>query len=134
MIRTAVTALFLLLLSVAGSGAGEPRYELLFVDKAGCPWCVRFERETMVSYMASDIGRDIPLRRASLDDGQPRAVTLSEPVRFTPTFIILKDGAEVGRLIGYRDNATFFGLLEQRRGALAIGQQGKQLSKEEGRL
>jgi thioredoxin-related protein len=93
--------------------ATERKLELLFVDRSGCPWCTRFEQETMAAYLASDLAKDVPLKRASLDDGQPRGVILVEPVRFTPTFVLLEHGREVARIVGYRDNATFFGLIEK---------------------
>jgi hypothetical protein len=64
-------------------------------------------------YGKTDLGKEAPLRRASLDDGQPRGLALDEPIRFTPTFVLLRDGKELGRIVGYSDNATFFGLFER---------------------
>ncbi len=93
--------------------AADDALELLFVERAGCPWCARFKAETMPGYILSDIGKAAPLRRATLDDGQPAGVTLDEPVRFTPTFVLLRSGREIARIIGYTDNATFYGLMEK---------------------
>jgi thioredoxin-related protein len=111
MIRAALAALALTLLATAA--AAQERIELLFIDKAGCPWCARFEREAMQAYELSEFGKLAPLRRASLDVGQPKGVALDEPVRFTPTFVLLKDGRETARIVGYSDNALFFGLVER---------------------
>jgi thioredoxin-related protein len=111
MIRATCAALALSLFAAAASA--QERIELLFVDRAGCPWCARFEREAMKAYELSDLGKLAPLRRASLDDGQPRDAALDEPVRFTPTFVLLKDGRETARIVGYSDNALFFGLVEK---------------------
>jgi hypothetical protein len=86
---------------------------LLFVDKAGCPWCLRFERESLAGYLASDLARAAPLERASLDAGQPASAMLKEPVRFTPTFVLLRDDREIARIVGYQDNALFFGMVEK---------------------
>jgi thioredoxin-related protein len=93
--------------------ANGGRLELLFVDRSGCPWCARFEREALPGYGLSDLGREAPLKRVSLDDGQPKVAELDEPVRFTPTFVLLRDGREIGRIVGYLDNATFYGLVEK---------------------
>lgn len=110
MFRAALLALALAIALPAGADSG--RVELLFVDKAGCPWCARFEKEVLPGYGLSEFGKAAPLKRASLDNGQPKEAMLDEPVRFTPTFVLLRDGREVGRIVGYMDNATFYGLLE----------------------
>jgi thioredoxin-related protein len=105
--------------AAAPAAAGEARLELLFVDRAGCSWCLRFEKEVLPGYPLSDLGRAAPLKRASLDHGQPRDAALDEPIRFTPTFVLLADGREAGRIIGYMDNGTFYGLLEKMMAAKA---------------
>ena len=84
--------------------------ELVMVERAGCIWCVRWERDIGPAYIRSDEGQRAPLRRVSLDHGQPR-LTLKEPVRFTPTFILVEQDREIGRITGYLDNAMFWGLL-----------------------
>jgi thioredoxin-related protein len=93
--------------------AAAAEYELLFVERAGCAWCARFKAETMEGYALSDIGRAAPIRRANLDDGRLQGVVLAEPVRFTPTFVLLSGGREIARIVGYTDNATFYGLMEK---------------------
>ncbi len=99
--------------ALPAAAADSARLELLMVERAGCPWCQRFDREIAPIYGRTEFGGEAPLRRASLDDGQPRSAELDEPVRFTPTFVLLKGGREIGRIVGYSDNATFFGLLEK---------------------
>jgi thioredoxin-related protein len=109
MLRRTILALCI---GLAGpAAAAETRLELLFVDRAGCSWCARFEKEVLPGYPHSDLGQAAPLARASLDAGQPKHVTLDEPIRFTPTFVLLTDGRETGRIVGYMDNGTFYGLL-----------------------
>jgi thioredoxin-related protein len=93
--------------------ADAPRFELLFVERSGCPWCARFEREIGPIYGKTDVGQAAPMRKASLDAGQPKDVALDEPVRFTPTFVLLREGREVGRIVGYMNDAAFWGLLEK---------------------
>lgn len=85
--------------------------ELVMFERSGCSWCARFDREVAPGYERSEEGRRLPLRRHNLDGGQPRDLTLDIPVRFTPTFVLIEDGREKGRITGYMDNATFWGLL-----------------------
>ena len=89
---------------------GVAAAELVMVERAGCVWCERWERDVGPAYMKSDEGKRAPLRRISLDRGQPR-LSLKEPVRFTPTFILVEQDREIGRITGYLDNAMFWGLL-----------------------
>jgi hypothetical protein len=109
--------LLLAMLALAGvparAGAG---FELLFVEKSGCPWCVRFVREILPIYGKTSAGQQAPLLRHDLDQGQPKTASLDEPVRFTPTFVILKDRREIGRITGYMNDAAFWGLLEKKLG------------------
>ncbi|MFX7825117.1 thioredoxin family protein, partial [Acinetobacter baumannii] len=51
------------------------------------------------------------LRRVNLDNGQPRDMALTLPVRFTPTFVLIDQGREVGRITGYMAAGMFWGLL-----------------------
>jgi thioredoxin-related protein len=39
-------------------------------------------------------------------------VTLATPVRYTPTFVVVDHGHEVGRITGYIDDESFWGLLD----------------------
>jgi thioredoxin-related protein len=102
-----------LLASASQASDAKSQFELLFVEKSGCPWCLRFEREVLPIYGKTPASEQAPLARASLDEGQPRDVSLNLPVRFTPTFVLLRDRKEVGRITGYMNDATFWGLLEK---------------------
>ena len=84
--------------------------ELVMVERAGCVWCERWNRDVAPVYGKSDEGQRAPLRRVDLADGQP-GLDLKEPVRFTPTFVLVEQGREVGRITGYLDDAMFWGLL-----------------------
>ncbi|OYU47823.1 MAG: hypothetical protein CFE31_15250 [Rhizobiales bacterium PAR1] len=84
--------------------------ELLMVERDDCVWCRRWFAEVGPAYQNSDEGKRAPLQRFNLANGQPK-MALKEPVRFTPTFILIHEEREVGRIVGYLDNAMFWGLL-----------------------
>lgn len=85
--------------------------ELLMFERSGCPWCLRWNREVAPAYEASEEGRLAPLRRINLDRGQPQGLGLAMPVHYSPTFVLVDEGREIGRVIGYIDASTFWGLL-----------------------
>lgn len=91
--------------------AADRPLELVMVERAGCVWCERWNREVAPAYAKTPEGQRAPLRRVSLEAGQP-ALALKEPVRFTPTFILVEGRQEIGRITGYLENGMFWGLLE----------------------
>jgi hypothetical protein len=110
-----------LLLPPGFSGAAPvAAAELLMFEQPGCSWCRRFDAEIGPIYAKTDEGRQAPLRRVGLGaDTAP--VVLATPVRFTPTFVLVDDGREIGRITGYMSEEAFWGLLGGLTGRLASG-------------
>lgn len=94
--------------------------ELLMFEQPGCSWCRRFDAEIGPIYAKTDEGRQAPLRRVALG-GDTAPLTLAAPVRFTPTFVLVDDGREIGRITGYMSEDAFWGLLGGLTGRLASG-------------
>lgn len=81
-------------------------------ERKGCAYCARWDREIGAAYGLTEEGRQAPLRKINLEDGQP-GLALDSPVRFSPTFVLMKDGREVGRITGYMNDAMFWGLFSK---------------------
>jgi thioredoxin-related protein len=105
------TAALAVVIALAAPAVAEAA-ELLVFERRGCTWCGRFEAEIAPVYEKTDEGRQAPLRRVDIDaDGPPADVALAAPVRFTPTFILVDAGREIGRITGYMSDEAFWGLL-----------------------
>lgn len=85
--------------------------ELVMFERPGCSWCARWNREVAPIYSRSEEGKAAPLRRIDLSTGVPPDLEFIAPVRFTPTFVLVDNGREVGRLTGYMGEDAFWGLL-----------------------
>lgn len=85
--------------------------ELVMYTRNGCPFCLRFEREVAPIYAKTPEGKAAPLRRVDLPAGGVRGEGLREPVIATPTFVLVEDGREIGRITGYLNDDMFWGLL-----------------------
>ncbi|HEY0837471.1 MAG TPA: transcriptional regulator [Azospirillum sp.] len=85
--------------------------ELLMFEQAGCAWCARWHREVGPSYPLTAEGRAAPLRRVDLRAARPDDIKAIEGVVHTPTFVLVEDGREVGRILGYPGDAFFWGQL-----------------------
>jgi hypothetical protein len=83
---------------------------LVMVDDKGCVYCAKWDREISSSYSASDEGQFAPLARRI--KGHPDLSGLAG-LRFTPTFVLLERGHEVGRIIGYGGEDHFWGELDR---------------------
>lgn len=87
--------------------------ELVMFRRAGCPYCAAFDRAIGPIYPKTDIGKRLPMRQVDLDRSPDGKVILVSPVRFTPTFVLVEQGRELGRLEGYPGEDFFWGLLER---------------------
>lgn len=83
---------------------------LLMAEEQGCIYCARWNAEIAQIYPKTPEGQAAPLERYDLHAEEAPA-ELAVKVRFTPTFILVKDGVETGRIEGYPGEDFFWGLL-----------------------
>lgn len=91
----ALVAAWLALPAVAGD------MRLVMVEQPGCAYCAAWDDEIAPAFPNTAEGRFAPLVRADLHMGPPEGVAYARPVLFTPTFILVDDGVEIGRMEGY---------------------------------
>jgi len=106
--RSLVAVLTAVLLVMLGARATAS--ELIMFERDGCAWCQRWNKEIGTIYDRTQEAQRLPLRRVNLDR-QAAGVTLKEPVRYSPTFVVVDGGAEVGRITGYSNDDSFWGSL-----------------------
>lgn len=99
------------MLWLIGSGVAVEAAELVYVHQAGCGYCVRWERDVGATYPRTEEGRRAPLRPIELRDEKLKSLKLSRGVRYTPTFLLVENGAEIGRIEGYSGEDFFWGRL-----------------------
>jgi hypothetical protein len=107
-LRSVVPAALVLLLALPVVAA-----ELVMIDREGCGYCIAWKKEIGPAYPNTDLGQFAPLRVVNIREGAPEGVTFARPVLFTPTFILIEDGAELARIEGYPGEDFFWGLLEK---------------------
>jgi hypothetical protein len=105
----ALTLLAALFTSVVGVLAAE----LLMFDDPGCVWCRRWNAEIAPSYPKTREGQQAPLRRVPIRDQARAGVALARPINVTPTFVLVEDGQEVGRIDGYAGRDFFYPMLAE---------------------
>ncbi len=85
--------------------------ELLMFEQLACEWCERWNEEIGVFYHKTTEGRRAPLKRLMIRAPLPDNVRLANPVTFTPTFVLIEGGREIGRITGYPGEDFFWGYL-----------------------
>ena len=111
------SSLFLLLaISIAGAmpvKAADSRGQLVMITSSDCPWCEAFEDDVGKGYNLTEEALIYSLRRHDFYKAMPDDLAHLTPATMTPTFIVVRDGAEVGRIIGYPGAELFWWRLSE---------------------
>jgi thioredoxin-related protein len=86
--------------------------ELIMVEQKGCSHCQAWHKAIGPIYPKTPEGAFAPLSVVNISEGAPEGVQFARKVVFTPTFVLVDEGAEIGRIEGYPGEDFFWGLLE----------------------
>ena len=59
-------------------------------ERDGCVWCQRWDRDVGPIYDKTAEAKLLPLRRINTESQAARDITLASPVRYTPTFVVVR--------------------------------------------
>jgi hypothetical protein len=88
-----------------------PSLELIVIEARGCPMCRLFRDELAPAYRATARARQAPLRFVDVSFTDPATLNLAAPIEIVPTVILMRDGAEVDRLVGYTGPEIFMSVV-----------------------
>jgi hypothetical protein len=106
-----MSGLLLWAVALVGYAHNVRAAELLMFEEPGCVWCRRWHAEIGPGYPRTVEGQLAPLRRLHIREQAGLAAILARPVVGTPTFVLIDDGREIGRVVGYPGSEFFYGLL-----------------------
>lgn len=92
--------------------------QLIMVEQDACEWCEVWNEEVGVVYHKTTEGKAAPLRRVDIHDKMPEDLQFITGLVYTPTFVLVDKGKEIGRIRGYPGEDFFWGLLQQLIGKL----------------
>jgi len=112
-VRLTLSGLLSAVLLVAATLAAARSHgaELVMFEASYCEWCAAWHEEIGPIYPKTDEARIAPLRQVDIDDPRPDDLTDIDSIVFTPTFVLMENGQEVGRISGYPGEDHFWGLL-----------------------
>ncbi len=82
--------------------------ELVVFVLDACAPCALFERQIGRIYARTDEGRRAPLRRVDFEAPLSADLAFLAPAEVAPTFVLIDDGAEIGRFSGYASDELFW--------------------------
>lgn len=109
--RFSVHALAILSMLTLWMGTPSAAAELVMIERQGCVWCARFDAEIAPAYPKTEEGQRAPLRRVDIAQQWPADLKGIVGEHFTPSFILIDDGKEIGRIRGYPGSEFFWYLL-----------------------
>jgi thioredoxin-related protein len=105
--------IFLALALIFSASPAFSASELVMFNSSACTWCDLWEEEFGVIYQKTDEGKNLPVRSVDIHDERPSDLNNLKPVMFTPTFVLLNNGSEIGRITGYPGEGYFWALLDK---------------------
>lgn len=99
-------------------GVAPRAAELVMFESSTCEWCEAWNNEIGVIYDKTEEAKLAPLRRVSIEDPRPQDLEQIRGIHYTPTFVLISDGREIGRIQGYPGQDFFWGLLDVELGKL----------------
>ena len=87
--------------------------ELVMFDSPTCDWCEVWDEEIAPVYGKTEEGRAAPLRRHSIHDERPDDLKHLKGIVYTPTFVLMDQGKEIGRIAGYPGEDFFWFMLDE---------------------
>jgi len=106
-------AIYLSILMVAPVLAEDGPTQLIMFEQENCEWCEVWTEEIGPIYPKTTEGKRAPIRRVDIHYPMPQDLSHIESSRFTPTFVLMHKGEEIGRIRGYPGEDFFWGLLDQ---------------------
>ena len=85
--------------------------ELIMVEQQGCYYCLEWKDQLGHIYPKTPEGKYAPLKTIDITEVD-QLKGLQRDVIFTPTFVLMEDNKELGRLEGYSGEDFFWELLE----------------------
>jgi hypothetical protein len=84
--------------------------QLLMAEEDNCYWCEKWHEDVGEIYPKTKEGKTAPLARFNIHNGYSGAI-FTKGINYTPTFILVNNGLELGRIEGYPGEDFFWALL-----------------------
>lgn len=113
LIAQTVALWMLLTVSLVGyPSSSASAAQLVMFESPVCEYCELWHEEIGPIYPKTEEGKRAPLRPVFLQRRKPEDLKFVKGVTYTPTFVLVDEGREVGRIVGYMGEDFFWAYLE----------------------
>lgn len=88
--------------------------ELVMFESASCSWCRLWHEEIGPVYPNTTEAKCAPLRRVDIGKPIPDDLKHLDSIIYTPTFVVMENGQEISRMVGYVGEDFFWPLLAEK--------------------
>ena len=103
---------FLVLLLLVTTPLQAEAAELLYFYSDACVYCEQWDDEVGSIYSKTEEANFIKLRRVDIHGQTPKDIEYVKGVIYTPTFVAIDGGREIGRIVGYGSDMFFWQHME----------------------
>ncbi len=87
------------------------RLELLVLEVESCDICTLVRNRIQPRYEMTNHARTVPMRYMDITRRDETKLGLTAPVDVVPTIVLLRDGKEINRFVGYMGPENFLALI-----------------------
>lgn len=87
--------------------------QLIVFEDDGCIYCRLFRRDVLPRYQTSRRAKSLPIHFVSVRQSEGLRRRLNAPLSVVPTFVVMRNGREIGRIDGYTGPGPFFRLIRR---------------------
>ena len=110
---TRLLSLIVLVFAVSTGSALAKKPRLIMFEQWGCEWCEVWDEEIGQTLPKTAEGKCTAFSREDIHESESDIIKKIKPIVFTPTFVVVEDGEEVGRVVGYAGEDFFWHQLSE---------------------
>ena len=87
--------------------------ELIMYGEPGCLYCAKWRQTIGPIYAKTAEGKQAPVEERLVSEGRAGGNGLASAIVFSPTFVVMDGGKEIGRFMGYQNDEFFWVALDR---------------------
>ena len=92
----------------------EEQFELIMFETSLCNHCVVFDAEVTKLYKSHSLAKTAPMVKVNMDEVGTGRYHLNKPIQMVPTFVVMKNGKEIGRISGMVNKFSFLAFVRDK--------------------
>ena len=90
------------------------KFELIMFETSLCDHCAVFDADVAKLYKSHILAQKAPLVKVNLDEVGTGRYHLDKSIDMVPTFVVMKDGKEIGRMSGMINKFVFLAFVRDK--------------------